>query len=71
MPEFKKRIARAVTLAWSSKVATIACRCRAGRHRSVAGVTVLRMLLEMYLHPRSEIFVEHLEKKGWGRTCRG
>ncbi len=71
VPKFRGMLARAVTLAWSRKEIDILCRCRAGRHRSVAAVTLLRMLFHKFLSPSARIHVEHLEERNWNRTCKG
>ena len=55
-----------------ARVITLVCKCRAGKHRSVAATTILAMLFQTYLDPRAIIQVEHLESStGWKRTCKG
>ena len=70
--KFRCLLARVITLAWSRCEVDVLCKCRAGKHRSVAANTILAILFQTYLDPRAIIQVEHLESStGWKRTCKG
>ena len=54
-------------MAANKRTHTVAAVCQHGKHRSVAFVTLLSMLLRML---GADVEVEHLSKWGWGkRTC--
>ena len=61
-------------LAGSKNEVLLTCMCRAGRHRSVAMVTMLEILaLNRWLHPLvSAVSVDHVEaRRHWRHSCRG